>query len=324
MLFFSLVFIAIQLLMMNLILSVIVDCAQKVSTEDTKSLAKAKEKDLLKSSNDLKKLCAAMDTDKSGTLTRSELVDGYDRNNEFRDMLLVMDIKRDELDAVFSILDTDQSGLLHYDEFADELYRMKTQETHTLLVFIKFSVQQVRNLVDDMRSIIRDQTVNYKEQFGPVIDRIERSMIDGYPSQSQDQLQKEIQDWAAKTTVQHDQLLQHLRDLTQGQSSSRWRSGVNEAVVHSVRAGGTGASPSSASRGLHDSKVPEDPHDKSNIMPCWRVGKGTFDKERVDSKGVWEVGHPDDVARQLGCHPSGTTGSAPDLGLVRQQAASGR
>eukprot|EP00969_Alexandrium_andersonii_P101068 4458823-Alexandrium_andersonii.AAC.1 len=50
--------------------------------------------------------------------------------------------------VVFSILDTDDSGSVSYDEFVTELFKLKAHDAHTMLVFIKYWVNEIRK---DMR-----------------------------------------------------------------------------------------------------------------------------------------------------------------------------
>merc|ERR1712070_533245 len=67
-----------------------------------------------------------------------------------------MDVDIDDLELVFSILDEDQSGTVTSAEFVDQLHKMKTQESHTLLVFIKHYVNEIREKVTDQLALIED------------------------------------------------------------------------------------------------------------------------------------------------------------------------
>ena len=42
------------------------------------------------------------------------------------------------MNVVWAMLDSDGSGEVSYDEFVEQLYKMKNDDSHTLLVFIKF------------------------------------------------------------------------------------------------------------------------------------------------------------------------------------------
>merc|ERR1712039_809135 len=95
----------------------------------------------------LRKVCEALDVDGSGTITKAELLDGYNDDAEFQTMMSNVDITLEDMDTVFLILDKHNSNAVKYDEFIDELHKMKAQDSHTMLVFIKFYVTQIRNKV---------------------------------------------------------------------------------------------------------------------------------------------------------------------------------
>merc|ERR1711881_452108 len=54
------------------------------------------------------------------------------------------------------ILDEDKSGTVTSAEFVEQLHKMKTQESHTLLVFIKHYVNEIREKVTDQLALIED------------------------------------------------------------------------------------------------------------------------------------------------------------------------
>merc|ERR1711957_105977 len=106
-------------------------------------LAQFKDREIKSAATELRELCERMDKDKSATLTMDEILQGYDENQEFQDLLKVMDVKKADMRAVFKMMDEDQSGDVDYNEFVGQLYMMKTQEDHTLLIFIKFYINQI-------------------------------------------------------------------------------------------------------------------------------------------------------------------------------------
>lgn len=142
--FFVLVLVSVDLALMNLILAVIVDRAQEARQVDLRQEAREKQQNFKKAAEHIHDLCEQMDTDKSGSLTLAEIMTGFDVNQEFQDTLTVMDITKDDMSTVFSILDNDRSGDVLYAEFVDQLHKMKTSDTHTLLVFIKYYVMEIR------------------------------------------------------------------------------------------------------------------------------------------------------------------------------------
>lgn len=102
-------------------------------------------------------MCKEMDKDGSGSLTLPELLNGYETNQTFEHLLKAMDIRKDDLVAVFSILDDDGSGDVAYKEFVEQLHKMKTDDSHTMLVFIKHYVVDLRNQVFDEMKIIQTE-----------------------------------------------------------------------------------------------------------------------------------------------------------------------
>ncbi|CAE7519681.1 CACNA1E [Symbiodinium sp. CCMP2592] len=106
---------------MNLILAVIVERAAQGRDKDQERKIKQKEEERSKNMIDLAVLCATMDEDNSGSLSLVEMLHGYDRNEEFRKLMQVMDIKRDDMQTIFRVLDSDDSGEVSYFEFCQHL-----------------------------------------------------------------------------------------------------------------------------------------------------------------------------------------------------------
>merc|ERR1719281_2040639 len=88
-----------------------------------------------------------MDTDSSGRITMSELrrasSGGAEGVPEFTDLLKVMDIGGEDIECVFAILDKDGSGDVDYQEFVDEIWKMKEQENRTTMMLVKYYVLQI-------------------------------------------------------------------------------------------------------------------------------------------------------------------------------------
>jgi len=97
-----------------------------------------------------------MDTDNSGQVSVSELLVGYDEHPEFRTVLQAMDISKEDMGTVFSIMDKDKSGTVDYSEFAMQLHKMKTSDSHTLLVFIQAYVKELREKVGTQISLLQE------------------------------------------------------------------------------------------------------------------------------------------------------------------------
>lgn len=137
------VLVTVSFAIMNLMLAVIVDSAQEARRLSDWDIAMQKEAATSEAKDALTKICEEIDEDGSGSLCLQELFDGYDNHLEFQRCFRVMDIGRDDVGVVFSILDNDSSGSVDYHEFVNELYRMKSHDIHTMLVFIKHYVTEL-------------------------------------------------------------------------------------------------------------------------------------------------------------------------------------
>eukprot|EP00928_Gymnodinium_smaydae_P080612 TRINITY_DN6427_c0_g1_i1.p2 TRINITY_DN6427_c0_g1~~TRINITY_DN6427_c0_g1_i1.p2 ORF type:complete len:298 (+),score=78.87 TRINITY_DN6427_c0_g1_i1:1338-2231(+) len=130
----------------------------------------------LQAKKKLERLCEQMDKDGSGSMSFEEITQGYDEIPEFADTLRVMDIKRDDLQMVFNILDSDGSGDVEYKEFVDQLHKMKSHDVHTLIVFVKYYVIQI---LDETRRGFR--TMHGPEEKlsqGPVSPKAQHQLLD--------------------------------------------------------------------------------------------------------------------------------------------------
>jgi len=146
--FFAAVLVSVDLGLMNLILSVIVGKAQQAHADDLKFQMQEKEETFVKLKKQLLKMCSQLDEDNSGSLTLDELLSGFDSSNEFHVALQSMDVERDDISSLFDILDEDGSGHVEYDEFVDQLHKMKTQDAHVVLVFIRGHVKDIKNKIE--------------------------------------------------------------------------------------------------------------------------------------------------------------------------------
>lgn len=140
-------FVSINLGLLNLILTVIVDRAAEAREDDHHQMVADKEEQMKKAQAKLLKICKEMDDDDSGCLGLEEMEQGFRKNKEFAACLKLMDIGQGDLKTVFNILDNDMSGSITYSEFVDQIHKMKTQESHTILVFIKHYVQEIKATV---------------------------------------------------------------------------------------------------------------------------------------------------------------------------------
>merc|ERR1711879_298931 len=95
-----------------------------------------------------------MDDDKSEHLTLQELESGYDDNDDFRNAMNMMDIRKEDLKTLFKIFDQDQSGEVTYLEFIEQLHKIRNEDSHIMLVMIRYYVNDLRqSMIDFMKDI---------------------------------------------------------------------------------------------------------------------------------------------------------------------------
>jgi hypothetical protein len=136
--------------MTNLILAVIVDKALQAHDANIAAAAKAKMKQEELAIHEFNHLCRGLDTDGSGSLSLEEMLEGFDNVAEFRNILELLDIGRDDLKFLFHMMDQDRSGECDYDEFGRELVKIKNENIQTILSFMKHHVVETQVVVNSI------------------------------------------------------------------------------------------------------------------------------------------------------------------------------
>lgn len=157
--FIFFVLVSVQLAVLNLILAATVDSAAEARQGTQHELALAKEELGEEAKVQLLRLCAQIDTDQSGRLTLEELLEGLEHNQEWHDKITIMGVTQDDMPIVFAIMDQDDSGDVDYYEFVEELYKMRSQDSNTMLVFIKYYVTEIRKKLQDQMMILKKEIV---------------------------------------------------------------------------------------------------------------------------------------------------------------------
>jgi len=137
---------------------VIVDKAAEAREEDEHHFLLVKRDRMARAKLKLEAICEEMDTDKTGTLTREEVACGMETNPVFAEILEAMDIHHDELSIVCDILDPNDDGIITYSEFVDQLHKMRTEESHTLLIMIRHHILDMqRSLSQHFKLLLDDR-----------------------------------------------------------------------------------------------------------------------------------------------------------------------
>jgi len=148
--FFILVLVSLELMVLNVILAAVVDSAQQARLENLDIVAQQKTAERKAYHKRLVNICQELDTDDTGTLTLEEISQGFRDHPEFLHLMEAMDIAADDISFVWGILDADGSGEVSYTEFAEELFKMKSKDSHTMIVFIKYSIAEMRSQLNEM------------------------------------------------------------------------------------------------------------------------------------------------------------------------------
>merc|ERR1711976_211372 len=125
--YFLIVFFTINLSMLNLILSVIMEAA--VATREAEKDAREEDRirSLQQEKDRLVKLCAEIDSDESGTIDLDELTEAFDNKSGFSRTIKSLGAERKDMAMIFQLLDPDSSNSVDYEEFADQMYKLTTE-----------------------------------------------------------------------------------------------------------------------------------------------------------------------------------------------------
>mmetsp|Transcript_19798 Transcript_19798/g.46198 ORF Transcript_19798/g.46198 Transcript_19798/m.46198 type:complete len:650 (-) Transcript_19798:195-2144(-) len=164
-LFFA-IMMTVSLGVMNLILAVIVERAAEARSNDQERKLKKMQQDRAKNMFDLAILCASMDADGSGALSLEEMLTGYDDDvGEFRKLMQVMDIQRDDVASIFEVLDTDSSGEVSYLEFCQHLGSFFERDPNVMNALVKYSILELKKVLkSEISEVVRENNMMLWEQ----------------------------------------------------------------------------------------------------------------------------------------------------------------
>eukprot|EP00419_Tripos_fusus_P080619 CAMPEP_0172939004 /NCGR_PEP_ID=MMETSP1075-20121228/223310_1 /TAXON_ID=2916 /ORGANISM="Ceratium fusus, Strain PA161109" /LENGTH=377 /DNA_ID=CAMNT_0013800389 /DNA_START=455 /DNA_END=1585 /DNA_ORIENTATION=+ len=143
--YFLIVLTTVCIAVVNLILAAIVEAAQQARMVGEREIVRMKEAQFEEAKDDFLDICEKLDKDQTGSLSLEELQNGFHENREFSNCMKAMDVTFDDLGTVFNILDQDRSGDVNYAEFASQIHKMKTNDSHMMLVFIKHYTKKMHD-----------------------------------------------------------------------------------------------------------------------------------------------------------------------------------
>merc|ERR1719191_1148970 len=114
----------------NLITAVIVHTAMLSCQNDVATGSRFKEQEVRVAKERIRKAVEEMDTDSSGRITREEFARGALKNDFVRGLFLAMDVQEDDLDFIFSVLETQSgsTGGQHHEDHQDGPHNKSSQK----------------------------------------------------------------------------------------------------------------------------------------------------------------------------------------------------
>eukprot|EP00811_Abedinium_folium_P016589 NODE_2552_length_2190_cov_4.056714.p1 GENE.NODE_2552_length_2190_cov_4.056714~~NODE_2552_length_2190_cov_4.056714.p1 ORF type:complete len:693 (-),score=136.82 NODE_2552_length_2190_cov_4.056714:40-2118(-) len=169
---FALSMASVQLGVLNLVIGIIVDAIEHSRERDHGHLLARKEAAAEQAKKELLEVCHSMDVDGNGSITLAELESAFDENFDFHKALTMMDVGRDELPMLFQIMDHERVHSVSYDTFVEQLQHIKTQDSHTMLIFMKHHLAEVRLKLSEQVNIMEEQLLQAQVERDVKIDGI--------------------------------------------------------------------------------------------------------------------------------------------------------
>jgi len=153
---FGLILLSINLGVLNLILTCIVDQATQFREQDTELQIQRNKEEFQAKCKELLTSFEAMDNDGSGNLSLQEILEGFEHNHDFARTLHVMGIQKHDLEVLFSMMDTDGSGQVGYKEFVKGVYQVQRSNLQTDMALVKHHITGVQKEFWDLRSELKE------------------------------------------------------------------------------------------------------------------------------------------------------------------------
>lgn len=135
--------------LLNLVTAVIVQTAVEARETDWANRSVIKQKEQEDVRKRLGKLCKQLDEDDSATISRDEMERHVQTNDEFRSILMTMDVQDADMQDLWHLLDNKGDGEVPLDEFVETLCQMKSTECRYTLLMISYHVRATKSLIID-------------------------------------------------------------------------------------------------------------------------------------------------------------------------------
>mmetsp|Transcript_27478 Transcript_27478/g.63530 ORF Transcript_27478/g.63530 Transcript_27478/m.63530 type:complete len:638 (+) Transcript_27478:44-1957(+) len=150
-------YISINLGVLNLVLTVIVNAAQEARESDENLQAHQRALDFEAHKARLMVLLRSIDEDRSGRISADEMHRAVNVVPEFRTVLEAIDIRRDDVEAFFNYLASDDAGgEVTYEDFVDQVFKMKSGDTTSLIMGLKNTLSKLQVSMREIRGELRE------------------------------------------------------------------------------------------------------------------------------------------------------------------------
>jgi hypothetical protein len=238
--YFAAVFITIGLATMNLILGVVVSVAQEAHDGLCAERKDLERMNRMEVKNHLMEMCIELDHDKSGELTKDELLMGYDRSESFRAAFDEMEVQKEDLEIVWGILDSDHNGTVSYGEFVKEIYKLRDSDSTYMLAYIKYYITVLKTkLLEVMERQANEQLSELKHIED--IEKMEMQKIDHMEEELEARHQEiqQVPNRLVNTSVQssRDNTLDDVADQSMGYAAACGdrSKGLHKELDHTLR-----------------------------------------------------------------------------------------
>ncbi|CAK0904547.1 unnamed protein product, partial [Prorocentrum cordatum] len=104
---------------------------------DRKQRARKAMDEKVNTAQSLRRLMSQIDSDHDGHITWDELTYAHTNSEEFRDLLIALDIEVEDLCEMFSAMDSDGSGTLGHSEFCDFVWKALSADVRLELLSVR-------------------------------------------------------------------------------------------------------------------------------------------------------------------------------------------
>lgn len=149
-------FLVLVFCVLNLVIAVVVDTAAEARQNNDNSKARARDREERLEKAALLNIFESIDKDNCAAVTLEELQAGVENVPELRNKLLSMDIARDDLRQLFTVLDANASGEVDSEEFIETLSRMRSTDSKTAVMLIKHYVMDLMKRQQQLDECLAD------------------------------------------------------------------------------------------------------------------------------------------------------------------------